>query len=241
MQKAKKLCSLLSLFWVLGVGHRLAAGDIAVFADLGFSGDGQYYAFGQYGVNGENLTPWAELYLVNVAANDFTGDGRLSLKSPNKIEPGQDGSGALYQLVSKNQALASKYGINFLSQGIPLFISLENNNFARGIKDETIEFRDFDSGVTYTAALHPEFFGAGDSLKSSFRIDLARTKAGNTNFYRLGTPQVRRGKISSYTMKKVLVTEDRRSIVFVIEMTESKEPGSAPGIRYMVETHRFQD
>jgi len=247
MQKAKKpdlpliLPRLLPLFFILSLARNLSAGDIATFTDLGFSENGLFYAFAQYGVLEENLSPWAELYLVDVAANDFVPAGRIKLAYDKKIKPGQDGSGALYQLVSENQALAVKYGINFLTQGIPLFISLENNNCDRGIKEETVKFRDFGRDASYTATLRPVFYGDGADLKSSFHIDLERTNAGKPDRYKVGTPGLRRPKISSYTIKKALVTEDRKSIIFVIEMTYPAPSGAAPCLRYMVEACRFKD
>ena len=47
------------------------AGDAASFDDIGFSEDGKYYLFGQYGKTDKTYEPWAEIYTVDVAANDF--------------------------------------------------------------------------------------------------------------------------------------------------------------------------
>ena len=70
------------------------AGDTAAFVDLGFSPDGRTYAFAQYGVQSGTLKPWAELFVVDVARNEFVSGGRLSYVHDSPVIAGQDGSGA---------------------------------------------------------------------------------------------------------------------------------------------------
>ena len=66
----KRLISVAAVFLVLGT-PAMRAGDSASFADLGFSPDGSYYMFAQYGVRTGTLRPWADLFLVDVARNNF--------------------------------------------------------------------------------------------------------------------------------------------------------------------------
>jgi predicted secreted protein len=209
----------------------LWAGDIAVFSDLGFSEDGKFYAFAQYGVHEETLLPWAEFFIVNVSKNDFATNGKVSYLHTKRIEPGQDGSGALFRIISSNKELASNFGITFLRQGVPLFVSLENGQDPSG---QDIEFRDFDKDATYKAILRTTIHGSGAGQKSSFYIDVER----NNTYYKVGTPEILRSKVTSYTIKKVLVTPDRTEMIFVIEMTVQTDNG--PDIRYMIEALRFK-
>ena len=49
-----------SLFLIIGLSA-LSAGDVATFVDKGFSEDGKYYVFGQYGKTDKKFQGWAEL------------------------------------------------------------------------------------------------------------------------------------------------------------------------------------
>ncbi|MDR3301902.1 MAG: DUF2259 domain-containing protein [Spirochaetaceae bacterium] len=213
----------------------LFAGDVANFSDFGFSDDGRFYAFSQYGVYEDSLVPWAELYVVDVARNDFVQGGKIIHKGKNRITAGQDGSDALARAILDNAELAAMFGLDFLGQGTPLYISLENGQNPNG---ETIEFRDFDNGVSYTAELCPVVYGSGANLKSSFYIILHRDDGAVMNFT-VGSPDIKRSRISTYTIKKAFTTPEGKSLIFVIEMMRQRGVGEAPDIRYMVETIKF--
>jgi predicted secreted protein len=216
---------------------RLWAGDNASFVDLGFSPDGRIYMFAQYGVESNTLKPWAELSVVDVPRNNFVPGGRVSYTHPNRVTNGQDGSGALYRLIAQNGALANRYGVSFLLQGYPLYLSLETSDRA-GDGGETIEFRDFQAGASYKAALIPTLEGSGGSLKSSFFIKLERTaKDGSKQNYTVGAPQFKRPLISSYRIRKVMIAPQDGSLVFVIEMKKAGSGGF--DIRYMSEALRL--
>jgi predicted secreted protein len=213
----------------------LWAGDVASFVDLGFSADGRIYMFGQYGVLSPSLKPWAEIYIVDMRANNFVPNGKASLTEDSAIKAGQDGSGTFYKLVGNNTSLANKHGINFQNQGLPLYISRDENPPANG---EKIDFRDFISGKSYIAELVPYVEGSGQNVRSSFYINLeSRTQSGQVKNYTIGTPQVKRSKIVSYNMKRVIIDAGGESIIFVIEMKRITEGGY--DIRYMVEAQRL--
>ncbi len=214
----------------------LWAGDTAVFVDLGFSPDGKIYMFGQYGVQSGTLKPWADLYLVDVPKNNFVSGGKISYVHTGSVVAGQDGSGALYRLVAKNAALSDKYGVDYLFQGQPLYISLEDGSV--GQNKESIEFRDFESGASYKATLVPYIEGTGAQLKSSFFINLEYTaKNGTKKSYVVGTPQLKRPLIASYSIRKVMIAPRDGSMIFVIEMKKQGDTGY--DIRYMVEAIRL--
>jgi predicted secreted protein len=212
----------------------LWAGDSASFVDLGFSPDGKVYMFAQYGVQAEALKPWADLYVVDVALNNFVSGGRVSYTHDSPIQAGQDGTGALYRLIAKNAGLAERYGINFPNQGQPLYIALDPNPPAAG---ETIEFRDFEAGKSYRASLVSSMEGSGQNLKSSFYINLESSGGGSSKTYTVGTPQIKRSLIASYNIKKVIINPKGDSIIFVIEM--KKQGSGGVDTRYMVEALRL--
>jgi predicted secreted protein len=223
----RKLLSLVLAVLVYGAVH-LWAGDIASFVDLGFSPDGKVYVFAQHGVKTPSLLPWADLGVVDVSRNDFMPGGRVSFTHTQPINAGQDGSGALYQLLSRNTALTARYGINFLQQGQPLYISPETA--APG----TIEFRDFRTGASYRASLTERIEGSGSNLVSSFHIILEKTGPGGARqSYTVGSPQFKRPLITSYDIRKVIRAPQDGSLIFIIETR--KPNGGGSDIRYMVE------
>jgi predicted secreted protein len=223
------------IFILLTCVSALWAGDSAVFIDLGFSPDGKTYMFGQYGVLLPSLKPWAELFVVDMNTNNFVQNGKASYTQDSSIKAGQDGSGILYQLLGNNTNLSSRYSINFQNQGQPLYISRNENPHERG---ETIWFRDFIWGKSYTAQLIPTITGTGMDTRSSFYIDLNVTLSnGQTRNYTVGTPSITRQRIISYNIKKVLIDSTGNSVIFVIEMKCAAE--NSFDIRYMVEAIRF--
>jgi predicted secreted protein len=212
----------------------LWAGDTAVFVDLGFSPDGRVYMFGQYGVLSPSLRPWADLYIVDVVSNSFVQNGRVSLTENTPIKAGQDGSGILHKLVSNNSGLTNRYGINFQNQGLPLYISRDENPPPRG---ERIDFRDFLSGKSYKAQLIPTITGSGQNARSQFYINLEVTSPSQYRTYKVGSPTFTRQGIVQYNIKKVLIDANGGSVIFVIEMMRVTDNGY--DVRYMVEALRL--
>jgi predicted secreted protein len=213
----------------------LWAGDSASYVDLGFSPDGSIYMFSQYGVKSGVLRPWADLFIVDVARNDFVPEGRISYTHDKPIEAGQDGAGALYRVMTKNSGLIERYGLNYPNQGQPLYIALSGDPAYEG---KGITFRDFTSGISYRADLVETVNGSGKTARSSFYITLQSVDVdGEVKNYKVGTPHLERPAVFSYRIKKVLVAPSGNSLIFVIEMKRYAENG--PDIRYMVEALRF--
>jgi len=211
------------------------AGDTAVFVDLGFSPDGRIYMFGQYGVLSPSLRPWADLYVVDVARNVFVPNGRITYTQNTAIKAGQDGSGVFHQLLSRNSSLTSRHGLNFQNQGLPLYISRDENPPAHG---ERITFRDFLTDRRFNAQLVPTVTGSGQNLSSRFHINLEVISANNqSKTYTVGTPNFSRQRITQYNIKRVLINGCGNSLIFVIEMRRIAANGF--DIRYMVEAVRL--
>jgi predicted secreted protein len=227
MVQRKSFCFVIAVL-VFG-GSYLWAGDNPTFVDLGFSADGKVYMYAQYGVESLVLRPWAELGVVDVPGNDFVPGGRVSYTHAQAIIPGQNGSGVLYRLLSRNSALTDRHGISFLSQGQTLYVSPET---ATG--PETIEFRNFQTGVSYRASLNSVIEGSGNNLRSSFSISLEKTGGnGAKRSYTVGAPQIKRPLITSYGIWKVLAAPQDAALIFVIETKKPVDGGF--DIRYMVE------
>ena len=211
------------------------SGDSASFVDLGFSQDGSFYMFAQYGVKSGRLIPWADIYIVDVAKNDFVPGGRISYTHDRPILAGQDGAGALHRLLATNSGLAARYGVTYPNQGQPLYISLDGDPVYNG---ETITFRDFVSGAFYRANMVETISGSAENLRSSFYITLdCVDSSGTEKTFAIGTPDLRRPLIMSYRIKKVLIAPSGNSLIFVIEMQRHDEGGH--DIRYMVEALRL--
>ncbi|MDR2943253.1 MAG: DUF2259 domain-containing protein [Treponema sp.] len=228
----KKIILIISLIFICTFAW---AGDVASFIDMGFSPDGKTYMFGQYGVLSHILKPWAELYVVDVPANNFVPNGKVSYTQDSPIKAGQDGSGVFYRLVANNSALTGRYNINFQNQGLPLYISRDENPSPDG---ETIDFRDFLSGNAYKAELIPYREGSGQNVRSWFYINLeSRTQSGQIKNYTIGNPQIKRQKIETYNISRVLIDPRGESIIFIIEMKRVSDSGY--DIRYMVEVQRL--
>jgi predicted secreted protein len=213
----------------------LWAGDSASYVDLGFSPDGNIYMFAQYGVKSGTLKSWVDLFIVDVARNNFVPEGRISYTHDKPIEAGQDGTGALYRMMTRNSGLIERYGLSFPNQGQPLYIALSGDPAYEGTG---ITFRDFTSGISYRADLVETVRGSGRTARSSFYIMLQSVDVdGEVKNYKVGTPDIERTSVLSYRIKKVLVAPSGNSLIFVIEMKRHAENG--PDIRYMVEALRF--
>ena len=229
----KKIFLVIAETLFIGIAS-LRAGDAASFIDLGFSPDGNVYMFAQYGVQSGTLRPWADLFVIDVARNNFVSGGRVSYTHNTPIAAGQDGSGALYRLIASNTELVDRYGISFPNQGQPLYIALDGEPVSAA---ETIEFRDFEYLRSYRANLAASVEGRGQDLRSSFYISLERISGGDHKTYTVGDSELKRPHIASYHIKKVITNSQGSSIVFVIEMRRQVEGGY--DIRYMVETLRL--
>jgi predicted secreted protein len=231
MERQKSRAAILILIVSVMSSPPLHAGDVASFVDLGFSENGEIYMFAQYGVDEHTLRPWSELFIVDIARNDFVRGGRISYKHDKPVALGQDGQAALLRIISHNTEIIQKYRSNFMRQGIPLFISLEDIRNSNG---QIIDFRDFEYGEYYSAALNPVVYGSGAGVRSSFYIRLnSRGRYGEKQARVIGAPGIKRPGVMTYSIKKVIVNPKRSAMIFVIEMTVVN--GDGADIRYMVE------
>ncbi len=217
------------LFTVCGV---LFAGDIAAFQNLGFSQDAKYFMFAQYGAAEKTSLPYAEVFVVDVAANRFVPGGMEKTTYNNPIEPGVDGQGALFNLLADSADLKKRWGINHTLTGRLVYILLDGAE-----PKSQLEFRDFQDKKKYRITLVQSSSGSGSEVKSSFHLLVTvEEESGRFSSHTVGLPDYWRKGVRRYRIKQVLLAPDDRSVIMVIEREEQDSTGL--NIRYMVETLR---
>lgn len=205
------------------------AGDIASFVNLGFSEDGRYFMFGQYGINEESL-PYAEIFTVDVPGNNFITGGVFAKEYPIPVNPGQEGQGALFTLLHSAREYVNRYRINHMKPGRILYLLLNGDE-----PKENLSFRDFQTGRRYSIDLVQSSRGSGKSVEASFYISMTITpSSGASSDYTIGRPGYYREGVIEYQIRSLYVSPDEASLVFVIERKETDTGGA--NIRYMVET-----
>ncbi len=212
----------------------LSAGDKSEFVNLGFSPDGKFFLFGQYGYNSEKSISYADLYLVDVQKNIFVSGGVLKGEYTNYLEPGQSADGALYKLLESAMALKKRYGIDFLEKGRPLYIRIEETEESM----DSLDFRDFETGSHYGMTLHKNILSDEDGtpVKSSFYINLEYTgPSHSTVSFKIGHPDYMRTGIGDYRIERVLTDPLGDSIVVILAKMDVDL-----NIRYMVETVKIR-
>ena len=210
------------------------AGDLAAYVNLGFSEDSRYFMFGQYGIDGSDSLPYAEVYTVDVHANTYTPGGVRKEKYDTPPQVGQNGLGALLNLLrtigESSSDTIGRYRIDHLKSGRLVYLLINGQT-----PKSEIEFRDFSSGNHYKVQLNQASFEAGGRISAAFHINLTVTdKAGNISAHTIGLPGYKRQDVKSYRIKQVVFSPDEKSLVFVIEKDMENEDGT--DIRYMVET-----
>ncbi len=226
----KTLASMVMLFVFL---HIAVSGDVAAFYDMGFSTDSGTYVFGQYGRTDKDFHGYAEIYVVDVAKNDFVADGVFC--STDKT--GKSGIEVFKQLKDNKKNFLSKYGV----KPVPP----ENVLYVRGGTDvdaaKKIVFKDFENSteqeqVYYNIQLVPMYEGKGSNTKSSFYIIMERKDANGKMLSRqvVGNPDIKRKGVTGYTIDKIFTNQEGTGIVFLVEKTIADKTGVS--IRYMVET-----
>lgn len=208
------------------------AGDIANFANLGFSPDGNRFVFGQYGVTDGDFLGYADIWCVDVVKNDFLTGGKFSTP-PSMATSGKDGSGVFSALQNSASPFFAKNGIDSSRKGRSLYVQSEDIPSLR-----ELSFRDFENGTAYRVTVNAVSEGARESVKSSFYLSLEITgKDGSVTRKTVGLPGYKRSGVKDYLVRRVIVDEGGKSLVFVVEKKVFGAKGDS--IRYMVETIRL--
>lgn len=211
------------------------AGDSAVFADIGFSDDGKYYIFGQYGKTDKNYKAWAEIYTVDVKKNDFVRNDVYKLVSKDGDE--SSGKKLFENLCEKNEWKLAKYKAKPASIDSLLFL---RESEKKSPTDEIV-FKDFEGSsenqsIYFHVKLIPSFEGSGKTVKSKYYIDVKRIDDKNNvlSTWKIGTPDFKRKGITSYQIDKIFTDKSGKNFVFIVQKTLEDDTGTS--IRYMVET-----
>jgi len=210
------------------------AGDKAEFVNLGFSPDGDYFMFGNYGYNQESSSCYSDIFIVDVDRNVFVPGGVYHEEFDNILSPGQSSMGALFSLLEKTTDKRKNYRIDFLNTGRPLYIRLNDNPKSDENNEQNmnaLEFKDFLTGNRYNVQL----FQTIEENSSRFYIDLTLyTADGLEKSFRIGHPNYTRRNIVNYTINRIIINPDNSSLVLIIGKTDKNG-----NIRYMVETVQF--
>jgi predicted secreted protein len=209
---------------------RVFSGDAAVFQNLGFSPDGRYFMFAQYGVSESSSLPYAQIFTVDVPRNRFVPGGARKTVARTAVEPGTDGRGALFNLLEEALPLKKKYGIDHALTGRLLYILLDG---AEPLAE--LEFRDFQADKKYRVVLNQSSAGSGTGVKASFHLVITEEdSSGGSRSYTAGNPDYWREGVRGYRIRQILLAPDGRSLVVAVERAEEDPAGAS--VRYMVET-----
>ncbi len=217
------------------------AGDSAVLVDKGFSKDGNFYIFGQYGRTDKNFQGWAEIFSVDVAKNDFV-QGGVFKTAPSSKTASLSGEIVFKELEKTASWNISKYQAEKASPDRILYIREEESKKA----NDEILFQDFTRSIGseqafYSVQLVDEYSGKGASAKSSFFIMVEKKESSGRVIARqkVGSPYIKRSGVTGYKIERIVCDESGRNLVFIIE--KQVEDATGVNIRYMVEAARLSD
>lgn len=231
------------VFGMLGIFAAFAsfAGDSAVLVDNGFSADGNYYIFGQYGKIDKKFQGWAEIYTVDVLKNDYV-DNEVYRVKPSAVTFDKTGKEVYESLAGKNYLSIKKYNCAQNSPEQILYIREEEKKAGT----DEIEFKDFISSVSddqayYKVVLVPTVSGEGINVKSSFYINLEKldSKGAVLASQKIGNPGITRKGVKNYKIERIVCDKTGKKLVFIVEKTMEDKTGI--NIRYMIETARLND
>ncbi len=235
--KKLMVCGMLGIF----AAFASFAGDSAVLVDNGFSADGNYYIFGQYGKIDKKFQGWAEIYTVDVLKNDYV-DNEVYRVKPSAVTFDKTGKEVYESLAGKNYLSIKKYNC---AQNAPEQILYIREEEKKAGTDE-IEFKDFISSVSddqayYKVVLVPMVSGEGINVKSSFYIDIEKldSKGAVLASQRIGNPGITRKGVKNYKIERIVCDKTGKKLVFIVEKTMEDKTGI--NIRYMIETARLND
>ena len=225
---------------ILALGlSALSAGDVATFVDKGFSEDGKYYVFGQYGKTDKKFQGWAELYQVDISANDYTDNGVFKTK-PSAVTADKNGRDVFEALEGKSYYYFKDLKCEVADIDQVLYILDDVNKSGT----DEIVFKDFRSADlekadVYHIKLYPTVNGKGKNARSSFNIMLEKRDAEGQLLLsrKIGSPNITRKGITNYKIERIFCDKSGKNLIFVIEKMMEDDTGTS--IRYMVEAAKF--
>lgn len=215
------------------------AGDVATFVDKGFTEDGKYYIFGQYGKTDKKFQGYAEIYQVDIAANDYVDSGVFKTK-PSAVTAGKNGRDVYDALEAKSFYYFKDMKCETANPDHVLYILDDVNKTGT---DEIIftDFRgsDIENPDTYHIQLYPTVNGSGKNSRSSFYIIVEKKNAEGKviESHKVGSPDIVRKGITNYKIERIFCDKSEHNMIFIIEKILEDDAGIS--IRYMVEAAKF--
>jgi predicted secreted protein len=227
----KRLSVVLALLLTMPLA--LLAGDLATLVNLGFSPDSAYFMFGFYGYDGSTSKPYAEIFIVDTARNNFVNGGTFKGLYAVTPEPGWHPAGAFYKVFSDASALARKYRIDHLAQGRLVYLLMDGQD-----GPDTLSFKDFKTGSQWDITLTETIEESRGTIMSSFGLGITVKDAnGRSVSVKAGNPHIKRQGVTNYTIRGIVLAPNGKTVAMLIERAEKLSTGT--GIRYMVETFRL--
>lgn len=213
----------------------LIAGDVATFVDKGFSEDGKYYIFGQYGRTDKKYQGWAEIFQVDISKNDYV-DGGVFRTKPSAVTSDKSGIQVYEALEAKSYYYFKNIKTKVSDADHVLYVC----NDVEKTGTDKIVFKDFRSddmktADTFNIQLISTVIGSGKNVKSSFKIIVERKNVNGTVLSKtiVGSPDIVRKGISGYKIERIMCDESETKFIFVVEKIQEDDSGIS--VRYMVE------
>ncbi|UER67580.1 DUF2259 domain-containing protein [Borrelia sp. BU AG58] len=208
-----------------------AAGDI-FFKNLGFSGDGSCFMFGEYGLGKGGY--YSGIYFVDVYKNNFINPGVYTRVFNEYVDYTDTAEKGLYELLKIFNYRVKNLNINHLNKGRNIYLYAENE----GITDDSLDFIDFLTGNRYRVSINKTF---SDSLKSSaFTISFSVEDEGVLvkDIRGVGRENYYRKDVIDYKIRQIFLFPKEDGVVFVVEKIMLDPFGGKYG-RFMVEVHKY--
>jgi predicted secreted protein len=230
----KRMHALFAAIAFVLIASPIWAGDVASFVNLGFSPDSGFYMFGQYGVDTQTGTPYAETFVVDTKRNDFVQKGTARMTYAVRPEPGQDPAAAFYALLAdQGAAKIREYKIDPLRQGRIVYLLVNGET-----PSDALSFKDYKTESQWEVLLRPTTVEVNGDVTSSFGITVAiTTKSGAVKRFEAGNPGIKRKGVRGYAIRRILLTPDEKTIIFIVEKRVVTKDGDS--VRYMVEAVRL--
>lgn len=224
------------IFMIMSLFFPAFGGDLASLVELGFSADNTKYVFAQYGSLDKKNEAYAYIYTVGIVENDYIDEGTFFAQKTFSTV-GQGGKKVYDDLLYKNRNYFSALHLNTTKLTETLYLKPQNKQS----RDEIIikDFEKDSNPFTYHIRLVPWYSGTRSTSQSSFYIILEKWNKENrlVTEYVIGNPDIKRRGVVSYTIDKIVCSDDHDSFVFIIEKKLATDTGTS--IRYMVETFKI--
>lgn len=215
------------------------AGDVATYVDKGFTDDGKYYVFGQYGKTDKKFQGYAEIYQVDIEKNDYV-DGGVFKTKPSAVTADKNGCDVYDALEAKSYYYFKDLKCETANLDHVLYIL---DDVSKTGIDEIV-FTDFrgseiENQNSYHIQLIPTLKGEGKNCRSSFYImvDKKDSEGNIIESHKVGSPNIVRKGITNYKIERIFCDKSEQNLIFVIEKILEDDAGIS--IRYMVEAAKF--